>query len=511
MDAKKSSFVFSIRDGIRKRFAIINGLSGIPVEVNETEVELFSEHRFDKLNQVTFNTLHRYGMLVGKKVNALKELEKYQSYRIHTPAFNPSVWLMNKKSLILFMPPIGNRMMPKCHPERILKTRITSDFKIRLLKAAMEGQKLSELISICQKRSLPQIVRDIKFLTARGRQLIRFVPSQVSFADLNSPANALYENIEINPHYKLLTANKYYKSKVNSKNNFEYSETTINFSFRAESEALENFSYPVRLFKCLIDQRLIANASSHILEIGAGYGHFANSILNYDLTKKISSYTIIDVSPVLVKKQKSLLRSHGKKVKFLISNFLNYEICNRYDLIFCNEVISDLPFKVIFSQGEKKIRYDGVQRFLKNIKAALKDRQSRAVVIEYGTFDSPVEIPAHLNHAEVGIDFKLVSQMARELELDAEVIPLKELLHPNNSVPMLIAQQEKMDCLNAAFKFAKLSPLEFRSYCYNEFYFSCKELIKDKTIGGIQFSDFDHGRYFGPSMDNFFTLILRLK
>ena len=93
----------------------------------------------------------------------------------------------------------------------------------------------------------------------------------------------------------------------------------------------------------LMDRGLI-DEGARVLEVGPGLGDLAEQFFEEANPKE---YVFIDISPRIIDFLKTRFR--GKAYGFILGSFLEMKDRRKYDLIICNEVLSDLPTIVNFS------------------------------------------------------------------------------------------------------------------------------------------------------------------
>lgn len=123
------------------------------------------------------------------------------------------------------------------------------------------------------------------------------------------------------------------------------------------------------LAKNLMERGLLHDGA-RVLEVGPGLGDLAEQFFEEASPKE---YVFIDISPRIISFLKS--RFKGDAYKFITGNFLETSIRRKFELIICNEVLSDLPTIVNFSPklAEKRGIYKDAVRMIKKYKLKTKE------------------------------------------------------------------------------------------------------------------------------------------
>ncbi|NIO21829.1 MAG: methyltransferase [Candidatus Aenigmarchaeota archaeon] len=123
------------------------------------------------------------------------------------------------------------------------------------------------------------------------------------------------------------------------------------------------------LAKNLMERDLLKEGA-RVLEVGPGLGDLAEQFFEEASPKE---YVFIDVSPKIIDFLKARFR--GKAYGFILGNFLENDIHKKFDLIICNEVLSDLPTIVNFSPAIAKKRgvYKDALRMIKKYNLKIKE------------------------------------------------------------------------------------------------------------------------------------------
>ncbi|NIO22507.1 MAG: methyltransferase domain-containing protein [Candidatus Aenigmarchaeota archaeon] len=117
-------------------------------------------------------------------------------------------------------------------------------------------------------------------------------------------------------------------------------------------------------------ERGLLKEGARVLEVGPGLGDLAEQFFEEASPKE---YVFIDISPKIIGYLRK--RFSGKAYGFILGNFLETDLKRKFDLIICNEVLSDLPTIVNFSPRSAEIKgvYRDALRMVK--KYGLKGRE----------------------------------------------------------------------------------------------------------------------------------------
>ncbi|WP_026883024.1 class I SAM-dependent methyltransferase [Clostridium akagii] len=291
-----------------------------------------------------------------------------------------------------------------------------------------------------------EIVPFINFLLDINTQVIKLLNKKFEFKTLgsifiyNNPKpfihnqNNIVENID---YYKELQAEQVH-------NQFESTETTISYMFRRKNDILNNKSYGEKLIYNLGKKR---GKPNDILEVGAGLGDVAVSILKYYNRQKLN-YTIYDLSGSLLDYQREKINKVATSLHNISYYCINAEkinINNKFDLIISNEVIGDftsMKYKIFkntdeYKQLSKELfnNYSdedyvntGAISFLKKIYNALKE-DGQAFISEYSELDGKPQISNMMfDHKEISIDFILLKSISECFGFEVKLLPLMSFL-----------------------------------------------------------------------------------
>ncbi len=219
---------------------------------------------------------------------------------------------------------------------------------------------------------------------------------------------------------------------------FDDRETTVAHAFAVGHPALGGVAFGARLWDALASRGL-ASPGQRIVEVGAGTGELARSVL--DCGADPCDYLRVDLSPVLLETQAA--RCPQTRGKCADATTLALPI-GSVDLVLCNEVIADLA-AVPWSPGEagevgawvarcglevlvERGPYNlGAWQLVERIAGWLAPGGA-AYLSEFGALDEVPTETRYLDHPEVSIHFGHLAAVARSCGLGVEVLELATLL-----------------------------------------------------------------------------------
>ncbi len=230
---------------------------------------------------------------------------------------------------------------------------------------------------------------------------------------------------------------------------FDDRETTVAHSFAEAHPALGGERYGWRLHKALEDRGLLPVDHGPVLEIGPGTGELGEAFMERTAERGVPTgeFMRLDSSP-------ELLATQSKRVpgsRGLLGRATELPLgTGSVSLVLCNEVMADLmavPYDPEDSLAEgpasevaerlHKYRLPPLPgRALYNLGAwKLVEEVARvlqpggaAFLSEFGAIDEIPRETTQLDHPEVSIHFGHLRAIARNLGLDAQVLPLAELM-----------------------------------------------------------------------------------
>ncbi len=138
-------------------------------------------------------------------------------------------------------------------------------------------------------------------------------------------------------------------------------EITVSHLLRHENSfTRDGLPFGVLLAKTLKETGLL-NEGAKVLEVGPGLGDLAK---NFCREAKPDEYVFMDISPKIINFLKT--RFGEGKFDFILGDFLQRKIKRKFDLIICNEVLSDFPTIVDFDTKKPgKGMYKDAKRMMK--------------------------------------------------------------------------------------------------------------------------------------------------
>ncbi len=213
--------------------------------------------------------------------------------------------------------------------------------------------------------------------------------------------------------------------QLSARQRFDEVECTISHLFRWPHPALGGRRYGEALLQSLAS-RGIGPGTSGVIEIGGGAGHLAEAAFRGEAGPFTRArWTSLDLSPALLAAQRLRLSGHagwnGLRGDALDLPLRPYSVDG---LVLANEVIADLPVV----EG----RNTGAVRFVNQLSRVLA-RGGAAVLTEFGGDFEPGPVRLYTTsgkgeHTEWSIDFRTLRAAASENGLEAEELPLHELL-----------------------------------------------------------------------------------
>lgn len=333
-------------------------------------------------------------------------------------------------------------------------------------------------------------------------------------------------------------------------------ETTLSHLFRNPHPLLFDRSYSQRVTSFLLKGGFANETTRHIVEVGAGMGHFAAGVLTTlkeerpELYAQVE-YTIIDLSPALRAQQQKLLEERGlaDKVSWKALNAEELELePDSVDLLLCNEVIGDFTTvkltrallgladevetdkafarwspedaAMLGDSGDLIAKYEmplrdapaefyfniGALQFL--VRAAGFIRPGGAAFIsEYGELTKYPVASTQLDHIEFSIQFGQLAHLARGLNLEADVKYVQDIIQ-------LDREATTLETTRTYFASLRSMLAEF-GITLDKIAYSCEMLedllgakLKLKDIGDIRFRIVDE-RCMGLAPHEFKALLLR--
>jgi SAM-dependent methyltransferase len=343
---------------------------------------------------------------------------------------------------------------------------------------------------------------------------------------------------------RIISPVAYYSRKITDPaRQFEEIETTISHLFSEPHPALNGETYGARFSRILHKRGIFGKnlIKKRILEIGGGTGYFARDFLNADLQisrennfEPETTYVILDISSVLSEKQKETVTVEGVKFEQIIGNAEEFsDMPSGFDLIICNEVISDLSvvrlkkeeissqdvFRQISEAHEPVMKYGlslkeapeefflntGAIKFMENAWNLLKPGGT-CIIVEFGEENHFPVFSSQLDHPEFSIHFGHLMQAADVIGFTCEFEHLTDFLEIDLGSRCLATTR----CFHVALKYMlSRYNIQLRKIAYTKEMF--EDLVKDKIdlkrIRDLHFENIEH-RCMGLSPREFKVLSL---
>lgn len=494
-------------------------------------------------------------------------LTRYLNHYVARPIQNPTlvyrsqdgVLRMARKSMALQMFSPRKGELPEIIEEPI------SQMGAAMFKMADGTRTLQEILKTLVGINDEKIAADtefrqtLDFLTGQERQVIKFTPRR---EDLENP----YLPVNIVPRTLYHSARWNQPSSEGSEQvtdfhldgieeaswEFDLIEPTVNHSFRVPGEPLGGLDYGSRFAVSTLQREVVPLLGQknrlEVLEVGGGTGTFARSFLQQSqklkdegLSQVELNYHILDLSPALMQNQRELLSHLMPAERHFHQDATRFNLPGkRFDLIIANEVVADFPMAAVTrarangpgEAGDPTItRWEGPgalylekynldasdapDSFLLN--AGAFDFIERCfehlvpggtlLVSEYGSTHQYPSQAFQLSHEEFSIHFGHLAACAARVGFGCRLLPLKEFLALDDSVPALAGQQEHFLILNHVLRKYGLS-LPYAVISQAEFEKQFQTLVEQIELCGFSFLPISSGYHFGPKVDEFMMLIM---
>lgn len=264
-----------------------------------------------------------------------------------------------------------------------------------------------------------------------------------------------------------LTTTAYHQTEMDEAfTQFDDVETTCSHVLREPTPILHGRTYG----QALADwARSWLPNQAKVLEIGGGTGIIANHFLTALCDFEID-YTLLDLSPQLQQSQIEQSEAHTN-IRFLSGDVLEYDFGNeRFDLIFSNEMIADLPISVadkerIAHQKAETVAEAYILRYQLDTEGAFPkfcvntgaidlierlpqwlQENGRILLTEYGARDRfPTAVPLK-GHREHSIHFGHLQTAAVTFGLQSDYLTVGELLRADETLQVLDFKQTQLLC-----------------------------------------------------------------
>jgi hypothetical protein len=189
---------------------------------------------------------------------------------------------------------------------------------------------------------------------------------------------------------------------------------------------------------------------ARFIEVGGGYGHLMRDFLRRN--NKLSA-TMIDLSPLLLAKQRETLREF--EVQFIQEDFLEMDssILSNIDLAILNEVVGDFPTICQISKNMVEERSDLEDPLLQEVKRiystyAIKPPNTLQFNVNLGAIQALEKLCAarvpYIYLSEHSCEARVPRRMAGLLELDPTGNPERIRLHGHNEYTIRFSDLERV-------------------------------------------------------------------
>lgn len=239
------------------------------------------------------------------------------------------------------------------------------------------------------------------------------------------------------------TLGAFHDQITDSDGHFDDRETTLAHAFARPHPALGNQPWGARL-QWALERRGAVIGGAQIVEIGPGTGELARDFLAA-APRPPARYLRVDRSPGLLASQARL----APATESLRADATELPLPdNSVTLAICNEVVADLPAVPFSGEATSPLQQAVAARIARHGLARLPGAGpynlgawqlierlgtvlapgGLAYLSEFGSADERPTETTHLDHPEVSIHFGHLCAVARSVGLDAELLPLHELL-----------------------------------------------------------------------------------
>jgi hypothetical protein len=364
----------------------------------------------------------------------------------------------------------------------------------------------------------------LEWLTEPCRQLIRLTSTAACSEGALRSSDLLCQNFV--PAASPAARNDlYYGSEVDDARwQFDWIEPTVSHAFRFPTPAFHCRTYGQQFASAALARAILpaqargchATGGVRILEIGGGLGYFARDFIASAVNHLGCSihYSIVDLSPELIRHQRETLRDSISPVTFFEQDAQNMSLPGLYDLILANEVIADLTvdhgeFETpdANSRGKTRAASVGICRLLERLWGQMKPGAT-AFLSEYGSLGKGPQLVEHLNHPEFAVDYSNAIAKANDIGFRTTLFDLAEFLDVNVAEMLLTGQQEHIYCLNWILRKFK-AELPYAAHAKSRFLAHVDRAIGIESLSGFSFSRLMDGLHFGPAMAQFKVLMLQ--
>ncbi len=255
------------------------------------------------------------------------------------------------------------------------------------------------------------------------------------------------------------------RSIGDARSQFERIESTLSHIYRTKHPILGWRSYGEALLHRIMDLKSLGRGI-RILEVGGGHGDISKEIMAIlkDTRPEVfntMAYTILDLSPELIRHQRRLHDEAGVRASHINGDAQGLAVADAsIDIMISNEAIADFPtpelslgelnelaskhkiplskeFLETLKDAPKRLRLNiGAFRFLAEVSRVLKPG-GLALITEYGYPDRLPFLARHLDHPEYSIHFGQMLHVAKALGLKTELSNAFDFLDFNSEVELI--------------------------------------------------------------------------
>ena len=260
----------------------------------------------------------------------------------------------------------------------------------------------------------------------------------------------------------------YYRTRKRPEDRMD-DELTLSHVLRAGNKFTESgLPYGKTIAKRLLGMKAV-KGSPRILEVGPGLGDLAGSFCSVIPPKE---YVFLDISEDLIENLRD--RFVGEEFRFIVGDFLDIGIREKFDLVICNEVLADFPTIVNMSKENARIEEKdreiykdalrmaeeyhlaakgnlnyGAVKFLEKVKGMLNEKGA-VFICEQGS-KTPERIRVE-DHVEYTIDFEMLGKVAKKLGFRTKTGRMTEFLGAKNRKAVLFYMQPELKSIYDFFK-----------------------------------------------------------
>lgn len=485
----------------RPKYGIANRFTGLAAELNDDLYTVLKDPdtNTEDLPDFILQALSELGF--GPQESGSDWWQKWQHHMLVVPAHVPAIYTLNTLPAKIYrVDPLFDCLLPRTAEPPTVVQDLLGPVHIDLLRFAEAEGCLRDFID-AHEYPPAEVLDGLLFLNDPNRQLIRLVDPKIFQSSLKAPYHFPYQN-----HLRTASATAptgYYEGlDIDGLWNFDWIETTVAHSFREPNAMLGGQPFGAAFLSAVSSHKDVSG-DAEILEVGGGSGQLAKALITHLPDEQKINYTLQDLSPKLLARQKQTLKGLGA-ISFHCANAEeSLPKQDAYDLIISNEVIADLSMA---DAGPGQKTPEGCMAFIRNVVQALKPG-GKAFITEFGNLASGNDCVHHLNHTEHSIHFGALIDFAESLNARAHAIPMAEFLGADSTTPLLCGQQEKYLTLRTMLRDVG-HDLDFRAYDQSEFDDMLGKTIRRTGCGRLDFAPASDGLHFGPDLRQFLVLII---